>query len=153
MPWSGHSRGVRLQSDRAVQRPQVRIACIVGTRPEAIKLAPVIRAFGSLSAVQVCTIVTGQHPSHAIEQCLLEFEVRPDLVLPSLHTRSIPAQVAGVLGNLERAWDVFVPDLVVVQGDTTSSLGGALSASGHGLRVAQLEAGLRTHHSEPFPEK
>src|SRR4029077_6888116 len=131
-----------------------RVLVVLGTRPEAIKLGPVVNALRARSAeLQVRVCVTGQH-REMLDPVLALFGIvpdhdlrlmRPDQTLASL-TGAVIEGVAGVLSSEPADW-------VVVQGDTTTALGGALAAFYAGARVAHVEAGLRTadKHS-PFPE-
>jgi UDP-N-acetylglucosamine 2-epimerase (non-hydrolysing) len=128
---------------------------IMGTRPEAVKLCPVIRHFRSranAAAVEVC--VTGQHRS-MLDQVLATFAVQPeydlDLMLPG---QSLFQSTSRIVGGLENVLERSRPDLVFVQGDTTTTLCGALAATYARVPVGHIEAGLRTGDMrEPFPEE
>jgi len=127
---------------------------VFGTRPEAIKLAPVIKEAERDAAFQVETCVTGQHRT-MLDQMLEVFGISPkyDLDLmqsdQSLFTFTGDA-VVGIGGVLAEA----KPDLVIVQGDTTTTMVGALGAYYLKIPVAHVEAGLRTHDKyAPFPEE
>jgi UDP-N-acetylglucosamine 2-epimerase (non-hydrolysing) len=134
-------------------RPMV-IACIVGTRPDAIKLAPVIRAIADDEASQPFVISTGQH-RELLDPVLESFGILPDISLnamrPNQHLADLAAQLIQGIGTLLRE---EAPDWVVVQGDTTSALSAALAAHYEGVAVAHVEAGLRTRNlKSPFPEE
>jgi UDP-N-acetylglucosamine 2-epimerase (non-hydrolysing) len=124
----------------------------LGTRPEAIKLAPVIAALRERTETVVCT--TGQHPELAAE-ALGTFGIVPDLALPSVpRDRSLNRLTAMVLEGLDAALTNVRPNWVVVQGDTNSSFAGGLAAFQRHIPVAHVEAGLRTLDREaPFPEE
>jgi len=128
---------------------------IFGTRPEAIKLCPVVRSLREHPArfdVKVC--VTAQH-RQMLDQVLEAFDVRPDwdldLMLPG---QTLFQSTSRILAGLEKVLGVEQPDLVIVQGDTTTTLCGALSGFYSRVPVAHVEAGLRTGDlRQPFPEE
>lgn len=128
---------------------------VMGTRPEAVKLCPVIRHFRSCrdhASVEVC--VTGQHRS-MLDQVLETFAVKPeydlDLMLPG---QTLFQSTSRILAGLEDVLKRSQPDLVMVQGDTTTTLCGALAATYARVPVGHIEAGLRTGDmNAPFPEE
>lgn len=129
------------------------IAVFFGTRPEVIKLAPVIielRARGAATVV----VATGQH-RELVDDLLSLFGIAVDENLDLMRPRqSIDHVLAGSLTGIGRALDHFKPRAVVVQGDTTSALGAALAAFHRHLPLAHVEAGLRSHDlALPFPEE
>ncbi len=132
-----------------------KILLIFGTRPEAIKLCPVIRGLRehpSQFDVKVC--VTAQH-REMLDQVLEAFQVRPDhdldLMLPG---QTLFQSTSRILAGLEPVLRAESPAMVIVQGDTTTTLCGALAAFYSGIPVAHVEAGLRTHDMrQPFPEE
>jgi UDP-N-acetylglucosamine 2-epimerase (non-hydrolysing) len=132
-----------------------RILLIFGTRPEAIKLCPVIRSLRehpSKFEVRVC--VTAQH-RQMLDQVLEAFQVKPDhdldLMLPG---QTLFQSTSRILAGLEPVLRSEKPDMVIVQGDTTTTLCGALAAFYCHVPVAHIEAGLRTHDLlQPFPEE
>jgi len=138
------------------------ILLVFGTRPEAIKLAPVIRelkarrdrpaAAGPALAVRVC--VTAQH-REMLDQVLRLFDITPDYDLGVMESNQTPTQVASaVLARLEPILGAERPDWVVVQGDTTTVAAAAIAAFYARARVAHVEAGLRTRDKwQPFPEE
>lgn len=127
---------------------------VFGTRPEAIKLAPVIRALEASSSLQPCICVTGQH-REMLDQMLALFEIRahhdlavmkPDQDLFDLTARLLP--------RLRVVLDAERPDAVLVQGDTTSTFVAALAAYYRRIPTGHIEAGLRTGKPyDPFPEE
>ncbi len=123
------------------------VLTVLGTRPEAIKMAPVLRALaaGPLRSV-LC--VTGQHPE-------LYVDLRPDHDLGAVRPGSDLSELTEhVLRGLRPVLAQVAPDLVVVHGDTTSALAAALAATYAGIPVAHVEAGLRTGDpAAPFPEE
>tara|TARA_R110002096_G_scaffold173781_2_gene348071 strand:- start:240917 stop:242086 length:1170 start_codon:yes stop_codon:yes gene_type:complete len=133
-----------------------RTLVVLGTRPEAIKLAPVIHALKQLAGPDDQTIVcsTGQHREMLL-QTFEQFEITPDISLDIMKPGQTPADVVGrLMIELGQVYKNHTPDWVVVQGDTATVLAGALSATLHKIKVAHVEAGLRTYdNSEPFPEE
>lgn len=133
-----------------------RTLVVLGTRPEAIKLAPVIHALKQLAGPDDQTIVcsTGQHREMLL-QTFEQFEITPDISLDIMKPGQTPADVVGrLMIELGQVYKDHTPDWVVVQGDTATVLAGALSATLHKIKVAHVEAGLRTYdNSEPFPEE
>jgi UDP-N-acetylglucosamine 2-epimerase (non-hydrolysing) len=132
-----------------------KILLIFGTRPEAIKLCPVIRGLREQPSkfdVRVC--VTGQH-REMLDQALEAFHVKPDhdldLMLPG---QSLFQSTSRILAGLEPVLLAEKPGMVIVQGDTTTTFCGALAAFYSHIPVAHIEAGLRTHDMrQPFPEE
>ncbi|MDX6513246.1 MAG: hypothetical protein QOE36_2750 [Gaiellaceae bacterium] len=133
----------------------IKVLTVFGTRPEAIKLAPVIRELERRPDVfesKIC--VTGQHRD-LLDQMLELFAVEPDYDLNVMkHDQSLTDVTVAVLDGLRNVFTVEDPDWVVVQGDTTTTMAGGLGAFHHGCRVAHVEAGLRTFDSrDPWPEE
>ena len=132
-----------------------RILFIFGTRPEAIKLCPVIHHLRQQAGefdVRVC--VTAQHRS-MLDQVLEAFAVRPDFDLDLMRPRQSLAQLTSrILAALEPVFEAVAPDMAIVQGDTTTTLAGAMAAFYLGVPVGHVEAGLRTGDmTQPFPEE
>ena len=133
-----------------------KVLFVAGTRPEAIKLAPVIRRFRGDGGERVSTVVcsTGQH-KEMLEQAFRDFELVPDLDLALMQ----PGQtLAGLSARLFYALDELLeaqePDWIVVQGDTTTVMVASLAAFYRGVKVAHVEAGLRSgDRFHPFPEE
>jgi adsorption protein B len=139
--------------------PSKRFVVAVGTRPEAIKLAPLIRELqGRIGtprgpeAVFVCA--TGQH-GDMVEDALAQFGVRVDLNLALMTPgQTLAAVSARILARFETVLHDLKPDWVIVQGDTVTTSMAALAAFYAGIRVAHVEAGLRTDDlRHPFPEE
>ena len=132
-----------------------KILLIFGTRPEAIKFAPLYQEFNKNSNffdVKVC--ITAQH-RQMLDQVLNFFGIKPDYDLNLMkNNQSLFDITTGVLRGLEKVLKDYKPDLVFVQGDTTSAFVGALSAFYMKIKVAHLEAGLRSYNKyAPFPEE
>lgn len=127
------------------------IALVIGTRPEAIKLSPVAHALAA-QGERPRLLVTGQHPGLELaDHGLTDFDAIP------LHCAGQPDPMLHaelVRGALKRLLPMTPPELIVVQGDTSSALGGALAARDLGIRLAHVEAGLRSHDpAQPWPEE
>jgi UDP-N-acetylglucosamine 2-epimerase (non-hydrolysing) len=145
-----------LSSLRSI-RPGVplKIAVIFGTRPEAIKLAPLIRRLRDLpDRFEPLTIVTAQH-REMLDQVLDLFSIRPDYDLDIIKPRQTLAQItARAMTGLDSVLAQTRPDFVVVQGDTSTTFVAALAAFYHKIPVAHVEAGLRTRQKHyPYPEE
>jgi UDP-N-acetylglucosamine 2-epimerase (non-hydrolysing) len=131
------------------------ILFIFGTRPEAIKLAPLIRhlqGFPDLYSVKIC--VTAQH-RQMLDQVLHAFEITPDFDLDVMTPDQTLIQLTSrITAALEPVFTAANPDVAIVQGDTTSTFCGALAAFYRRIPVAHVEAGLRTWDlGQPFPEE
>jgi len=133
-------------------RPEALI--IVGTRPEAIKLAPVVEALRRQEAVAPVLVATSQH-REMLRQALAPFGLKPEIDLDVMTEGQTPIRVAAeVLRRLEPVLAGRRPAWTVVQGDTTSALAAALASFYAGVPVAHVEAGLRTGRMDaPFPEE
>jgi len=131
-----------------------KVLAIFGTRPEAIKLAPVVRACRAHPELEVKVLVTAQH-KEMLYQVLDLFDIEPDRDLDIMSERqTLPGLSAKLLERLQAALDEIRPDIVMVQGDTTTTFIGALSAFYARVPVAHVEAGLRSgDKSHPFPEE
>lgn len=128
---------------------------IFGTRPEAIKMAPVVQAFKNLNAHFIpLVIVTAQH-RQMLDQVLSLFNIKPDYDLDiMLHDQSLSDITISALKGIEDILKKENPHLVFVQGDTTTTFVGALAAFYQKIPVAHIEAGLRTYNkSQPYPEE
>jgi UDP-N-acetylglucosamine 2-epimerase (non-hydrolysing) len=132
-----------------------KILFVLGTRPEAIKLCPLLlhlRRFPELFDVRLC--VTAQH-REMLDQVLTAFAVRPDYDLDSmLPGQSLFQSTSRIVAGLEPVLKHARPDMAIVQGDTTTTFCGALAAFYADVPIAHVEAGLRTGDaSQPFPEE
>jgi UDP-N-acetylglucosamine 2-epimerase (non-hydrolysing) len=132
-----------------------RILTIIGTRPEAIKLAPVVlelRGKPDLFISKVC--VTAQH-REMLDQPLAIFGIKPDYDLNIMSPRQTLAQITSrAVTGLDKVIAKEKPDLLLVQGDTTTAFCGALAGFYHKIKVGHVEAGLRTGNKyAPFPEE
>lgn len=127
---------------------------VYGTRPEAIKVAPVIRAIKASSTLQSVTVVTGQH-REMLDQVNQVFGIVPDHDLDVFsHGQNLNALLSKVLERLDLVLESQRPDAVLVQGDTSTVAGAAMAAFNHRIPVFHLEAGLRSGNiASPFPEE
>jgi UDP-N-acetylglucosamine 2-epimerase (non-hydrolysing) len=135
--------------------PPLKVAVIFGTRPEAIKLAPLIIRFKAQpDRYSVITIVTAQH-REMLDQVLDLFSIKPDFDLDIIRPRqTLPQITANAITGLDPVLEQTNPDFVVVQGDTTTTFIGALAAFYQRISIAHVEAGLRTRRKYyPFPEE
>lgn len=132
-----------------------RILTIFGTRPEAIKLAPLVEALrSSPRGLQPVVCVTAQHRG-LLDQVLEVFGIQPDYDLNLMTPGQSLLQSCGrMLAALDAVFDQSKPDFVLVQGDTTTTFAGALAAFYRGVPAGHVEAGLRTGDlAQPFPEE
>ncbi|MGM0420757.1 MAG: non-hydrolyzing UDP-N-acetylglucosamine 2-epimerase [Bacillota bacterium] len=130
------------------------IVVVFGTRPEAIKMAPVVRVLKESNAWEVKLIVTAQH-REMLDQVLDIFELKPDYDLNLMQQRqSLAGLTTRVLKKLSKIFADISPDLVLVHGDTTTTFSAALAAYYNQIAVGHVEAGLRTGNKySPFPEE
>ena len=133
----------------------MKVLSVFGTRPEAIKMAPVVGELARFPAdfdSRVC--VTGQHRD-MLDQVLALFAIRPDFDLDIMQPgQSLTDTTCGVLRGLEAVFARFRPDLVLVHGDTTTTMAAGLAAFYHQVPFGHVEAGLRTGNLQaPFPEE
>lgn len=131
-----------------------RVAVVVGTRPEAIKTAPVLHALAADPDLQPILVSTGQH-RELLDETLEFFRLKPEHDLRVMRPNQDLGQLTGrVLAGLGGIFSRDRPDLVLVHGDTVTSFAGALAAFYQHLPVVHLEAGLRTGNlGAPFPEE
>ncbi len=131
-----------------------RVLCVFGTRPEVIKLAPVLRALQSRADIDTLVVSSGQHTS-LLYPFLDFFGIKLDHDLQVMQPNQTPNEVcARVMAGLEPIIQREKPSLILVQGDTTTALAGALSGFHHGILVGHVEAGLRSGNpNSPFPEE
>jgi UDP-N-acetylglucosamine 2-epimerase (non-hydrolysing) len=133
----------------------IRTLFVFGTRPEAIKLAPVVRRLGEAPDTFVTRVaVTAQHRG-MLDQALDAFSIRPDHDLDLMRPgQSLFESTSRIIGALEKILETERPDIVLVQGDTTTTFCGALAGFYRSIPVGHVEAGLRTGDlRHPFPEE
>ena len=132
-----------------------KIAIVFGTRPEAIKMAPVILELKKhQNEFEPCIIVTAQH-REMLDQVLSVFNIKPDFDLDIMKKNQTLSDVtADVLKGIEAIFLKEQPNIVLVHGDTTTSFSAALAAYYHQIPIGHVEAGLRTYDKHfPFPEE
>lgn len=132
----------------------MKILSIFGTRPEAIKMAPVVKELEKRAEIQSITCVTAQHRA-MLDQVLEAFEILPnydlDIMAPNQTLADITSKALIKIGEVLKTEK---PDLVLVHGDTTTAMTGALAAFYQQIPVGHVEAGLRTYDKySPFPEE
>jgi UDP-N-acetylglucosamine 2-epimerase (non-hydrolysing) len=127
---------------------------VFGTRPEAIKMCPLVLALRQYSQFDVKVCVTGQHRK-MLDQVLDLFAIHADADLAAMQPgQSLSALTSRLVAGLDECFAAMKPDFVIVQGDTTTAFCGALVAFYHAVRVGHVEAGLRTGNlHSPFPEE
>ena len=132
----------------------IRVLSIFGTRPEAIKMAPVVKALEQNPVIESRICVTAQH-REMLDQVLELFNLHPDIDLDIMKPdQSLAALTADLFTHLDPVLLEEKPDWVLVQGDTTTVMAASLSAFYRGIRVGHVEAGLRTGDKfHPFPEE
>lgn len=131
-----------------------KILVVLGTRPEAIKLAPVILELKKNHFFSVRVCITSQH-GDMIMPVLNFFQIQPDIDLKIMKkNQSLSELTATLISTLAETFLIEKPDAVMIQGDTTTTFATALVSFYHKIKVIHIEAGLRTHNNQnPFPEE
>ena len=131
-----------------------KIMLVFGTRPEAIKMCPLVKELKKYTDIQTKVCVTGQH-KEMLEQVLQAFHVVPDYDLAIMKKKQTLFDVTtNVLNELKSVLEAEVPDVVLVHGDTTTTFAAALACFYLHIPIGHVEAGLRTYNLEsPFPEE
>lgn len=132
----------------------MKIISIFGTRPEAIKMAPLCLTFAKNELFIHKILVTGQH-REMLDDILKVFNLQPDYDLNVMaRVKSLNDLVATVIQGVEEVLEIEDPDLVLVHGDTSTSMAAALASFNRGVQIAHIEAGLRTYDlKSPWPEE
>ena len=130
------------------------VMVVFGTRPEAIKMAPIVHALRQLTSVRVQVVVTAQH-RQMLDQVLELFELRPDADLDVMrHAQSLPDLTSRILQGMAPIIGRLEPDLMLVHGDTTTALASALAGFYARVPIGHVEAGLRSGDMmSPWPEE
>ena len=133
---------------------KLRILSVFGTRPEAIKMCPLVKELASRPGVESLCCVTAQH-RQMLDSVLDVFDVKPDWDLDIMTPRQTLSTITSkCLTGMDEALEALKPDMVLVHGDTSTTFAGALSAFYHQIPVGHVEAGLRTYDKySPFPEE
>lgn len=133
---------------------KIKVIVIFGTRPEAIKMAPVVKALESNSNFIIKTCVTAQH-RHMLDQVLDFFEINPEYDLNIMReNQNINDITSRILTELDAVFDEFLPNYALVHGDTTTSMASSIAAFYKKINIGHVEAGLRTFNLySPYPEE
>lgn len=133
---------------------KIKVLSIFGTRPEAIKMAPLIKNLENEARIESYICVTAQH-REMLDQVLEIFNIKPDYDLDIMQDRqTIVTIITNVLEGLNRIMENLNPDIVLVHGDTSTTFAGALAAFYNKIPVGHVEAGLRTYDIySPYPEE
>ncbi|MGM0155604.1 UDP-N-acetylglucosamine 2-epimerase [Enterococcus sp. AZ178] len=133
---------------------KIKVLSIFGTRPEAIKMAPVIKKLAKDPRFLSKIVVTGQH-REMLEQTLAAFELTPDYDLAIMReNQTLSSITSRILEGLEGVFQSEEPDVVLVHGDTTTAVAASLAAFYQQILIGHVEAGLRTgNKNDPFPEE
>lgn len=132
-----------------------KVLLVFGTRPEAIKMAPLVKEFQKHpEAFDTKVCITAQH-REMLDQVLTFFEIVPDFDLDLMKpNQNLYSLTASILVNLKEVLEAFKPDYVFVHGDTTTTMASSIAAFYSGSKICHVEAGLRTHNLQsPFPEE
>ena len=133
---------------------KIKVMSVFGTRPEAIKMAPLVRELAVREGIESLCCVTAQH-REMLDSVMQVFDLKADADLDIMTPRQTLSTITskcltGMDGVIER----FAPDMILVHGDTSTTFAGALSAFYHKVRVGHIEAGLRTYDKySPYPEE
>lgn len=133
---------------------KIKVVSIFGTRPEAIKMAPLIKELEKRKEIESIVCVTAQH-REMLDQVLETFNIKPDYDLNIMKQGQTLSDITSkVLNGLETIFKDIKPDIVLVHGDTTTTFAGALAAFYNQIPIGHVEAGLRTNNKySPFPEE
>ena len=139
---------------RPLNNIMIKIVCVIGTRPEAIKMAPVVLALRKSKWAEVRVLVTGQH-REMLDQVLRIFKISADIDLNLMReNQSLPELTSRLIVGVSNLLEREAPDAVLVQGDTTTVFASALAAFYKKIPFGHIEAGLRTNDmGNPFPEE
>jgi UDP-N-acetylglucosamine 2-epimerase (non-hydrolysing) len=132
----------------------IRVLSVIGTRPEAVKMAPVVQCLAQSPGIQALTCVTAQH-REMLDQVLNLFAITPDVDLDLMKPDQSLAQItAAIFTHLDPVLKDLQPDWILAQGDTTTVMATALLAYYNHIKFGHVEAGLRTGDKfQPFPEE
>ncbi len=132
----------------------LRVLSIFGTRPEAVKMAPVVKTLAATPGIESLVCVTAQH-REMLDQVMDLFDIQPDVDLNLMQPgQTLAGLTASIFTHLDPVLRDLKPDWVLVQGDTTTVMSAALLSYYHRIHVGHVEAGLRTGDKwQPFPEE
>ena len=131
-----------------------KVLLVFGTRPEAIKMAPLVKAFRNDRNFETKVCVTGQH-REMLDQVLDFFDIEPDYDLNLMRpNQNLYTLTSDIIIGLKEVLEDFKPEFVFVHGDTTTTLASSIASFYFGAKVCHVEAGLRTFNKRsPFPEE
>ena len=133
---------------------KIKVMTVFGTRPEAIKMAPLVKELKSREEIECIVCVTAQH-RQMLDQVLEVFDIKPDYDLNIMQVGQTLSDITSrALTGLEKVIKEVKPNIVLVHGDTTTTFAGALAAYYNQVDIGHVEAGLRTWNKySPFPEE
>ena len=137
-----------------MENKKIKVLSIFGTRPEAVKMAPVVQELENKPGIESIVCVTAQH-REMLDQVLTLFHITPQIDLNLMRPNQTLAELtANIFHNLDPVLEKVKPDWILVQGDTTTVMAAALNAFYRRIHIGHVEAGLRTHDKwAPFPEE
>lgn len=137
-----------------IKLKKIKVMSVFGTRPEAIKMAPLVKALEATEEIHSIVCVTAQH-REMLDQVLEVFDIQPDYDLDIMKSKQTLTDITiRALKGLEEVMEDAKPDLVLVHGDTSTTFVGALAAFYQKIKIGHVEAGLRTFDKyQPFPEE
>jgi UDP-N-acetylglucosamine 2-epimerase (non-hydrolysing) len=137
-----------------LKKPDIKVLVIFGTRPEAVKMAPVIQMLKAAPDIHSRICVTAQH-REMLDQVLKLFNITPDIDLNLMRpSQALSTLTSQILTHLDPVLESEKPDWILVQGDTTTVMTASLAAFYRGIKIGHIEAGLRTGDKrQPFPEE
>ncbi len=143
-----------LNSVKEKDPDKIRVMSVFGTRPEAIKMAPLVKALENDERIESVLCVTAQH-REMLDQVLSLFELQPKYDLNIMKpNQSLSMITANVINGLDKIVEAEKPDIILVHGDTTTTFAASLSAFYHKVKIGHVEAGLRTNDKySPYPEE
>ncbi|KYD06432.1 UDP-N-acetylglucosamine 2-epimerase [Bacillus atrophaeus] len=149
---SAYSHTFKRGADKPLKK--LKVMTVFGTRPEAIKMAPLVLELKKHSEIDSMVTVTAQH-RQMLDQVLKAFSIKPDFDLNIMKERQTLSEITShALLKLDQLFQDVKPDIVLVHGDTTTTFAGSLAAFYHQIAVGHVEAGLRTQNKySPFPEE
>lgn len=145
---------MKFDIEQEINMRKIKVLSVFGTRPEAIKMAPLVLEFERHPEIESKVLITAQH-REMLDQVLHIFDIKPDYDLDLMkHGQTITDITNGVLRGVGAILDEYRPDILLVHGDTTTTFAAALSAFYHQIPVGHVEAGLRTWNIySPYPEE
>ena len=143
-----------LKKARRLRKNNMKVMTVFGTRPEAIKMAPLVKALKADPYFETIVCVTAQH-REMLDQVLELFDIKPDYDLNVMKKgQTLSMITSDVIEGLDKVLEEAKPDIVLVHGDTTTSFAAALASFYHQVSVGHVEAGLRTFDKySPYPEE